>query len=156
MLSRLISADIEMVLDLEEDLPLVEADPSQMSQVLVNLAVNARDAMPSGGVLAFATRREGDVAVLSVADTGVGMDEQTRVRIFEPFFTTKPIGEGTGLGLATVYGIVTQSGGSIDVASALGTGSTFTIRLPATTRAGSVADASTPMARVLVADELRR
>ncbi len=124
----------------------VKADPSQLETVILNLGVNARDAMPDGGKLAIRTGNiqvdgeklsnlsnplsSGKYVVLSVTDTGVGMDEQTRSRIFEPFFTTKGPGQGTGLGLATVYGIVRQSGGAIGVESELGRGSTFSIFLP--------------------------
>jgi two-component system cell cycle sensor histidine kinase/response regulator CckA len=133
MLKRLIGEGVDIRLDLDPGLKRVKADPSQMSQVLLNLAVNARDAMDGQGTLSVVTRNHGDVVVLDVSDTGTGMDAETAERIFEPFFTTKGVGAGTGLGLSTVYGIVTQSGGSIDVHSAPGTGSTFTVRLPATT-----------------------
>jgi CheY-like chemotaxis protein len=101
--------------------------------VLLNLAVNARDSMSGDGTLTISTRNEGKIVVLEVADDGEGMDEETRGRIFEPFFTTKEVGHGTGLGLSTVYGIVAQSGGSINVRSEPGGGATFTVRLPATT-----------------------
>ncbi len=143
MLRRLIGEDIEVRLDLAAGLPCVKADPSQMQQVLVNLAVNARDAMPGGGTLTIRTSptaggdpgATGDpsparYAVLSVSDNGIGMDDKTRQRIFEPFFTTKEIGRGTGLGLSTVHGIVRQHGGDITVSSAPGRGATFRIYLP--------------------------
>jgi signal transduction histidine kinase len=96
----------------------------------MNLAVNARDAMPGGGTVTVSVLTDGDKAVLSVVDTGVGMDEETRAQIFEPFFTTKPLAEASGLGLSTVHGIVGQSGGTVLVESAPGRGATFTIRLP--------------------------
>ena len=144
MLRRLISDDIKLVTELAPDLAAVRADPGQLEQVLVNLAVNARDAMPNGGTITIksynAAVREGDAApdhvppgryaVLQLSDTGVGMDAETQARIFEPFFTTKERGKGTGLGLATVYGIVRQSGGHIAVESAPGAGSSFRLYLP--------------------------
>jgi two-component system, cell cycle sensor histidine kinase and response regulator CckA len=132
MLRRLIGVGVTVVLDLDPRLRQVEADPSQVGQVVLNLAVNARDSMAGRGTLTIATRNDGDDVVLEVSDDGSGMDEETRARAFEPFFTTKPIGQGTGLGLSTVYGIVTQSGGSIDVRSTPGEGATFTVRLRAT------------------------
>ena len=131
MLRRVIGEGVRVVLELEPALRPVSADPGQVGQVLVNLAVNARDAMGGTGTLRIATRRDGDDVLLEVADNGVGMDEETRARIFEPFFTTKPVGQGTGLGLSTVYGIVAQSGGSITVRSAPGLGATFKVRFPA-------------------------
>jgi signal transduction histidine kinase len=115
---------------------LAYADPSQIEQVIVNLAVNARDAMPNGGVLTLATSivpgEEGrpGIALLTVADTGVGMDDAIRDRIFAPFFTTKERGQGTGLGLATVKNIVTEAGGSISLDSEPGKGTTFRVHLP--------------------------
>jgi CheY-like chemotaxis protein len=116
---------------------VVEIDQGQIEQVLLNLAANARDAMPDGGTLAIEVHRaKSRLAaaprriVLSVTDTGLGMSEDVQARIFEPFFTTKAAGSGTGLGLAMVYGAVEQNGGSIEVASATGRGSTFRIRLP--------------------------
>jgi signal transduction histidine kinase len=133
MLSRLIGEGVTVTLELDADLRPVEADPSQIGQVLLNLAVNARDSMSGDGTLTISTRNEGKIVVLEVADDGEGMDEETRGRIFEPFFTTKEVGHGTGLGLSTVYGIVAQSGGSINVRSEPGGGATFTVRLPATT-----------------------
>jgi PAS domain S-box-containing protein len=132
MLWRLLGPDIRLAVDLDPDIGRIEADRSQIEQIIVNLAVNARDAMAEGGELAIATTpgRAGFVR-LSVRDSGHGMDEPTCERIFEPFFTTKQVGRGTGLGLSTVYGIVTQSGGHIAVESELGKGTRFDIELPA-------------------------
>jgi signal transduction histidine kinase len=126
--------EVDIVYDLEPELQLVEVDPGQLGQVLLNLASNARDAMDGHGTLRIATRNEPGAAVLEVCDTGAGMDAETQERIFEPFFTTKPIGQGTGLGLSTVYGVVSQSGGTIRVHSAPGEGAVFEVRLPATVR----------------------
>lgn len=145
MLVRLIGEDIELVTDLKPSMARVKADPGQIEQVLMNLAVNARDAMPRGGTLIIATDnvsmddelvrkyvsiQPGPHVMLSVRDTGLGMDTETQARIFEPFFTTKGAGKGTGLGLATVYGIVKQSGGNIWLYSEIGKGTTFKIFLP--------------------------
>jgi PAS domain S-box-containing protein len=144
MLLRLIGEDTEIVTELAPDAVRVRADLSQLEQVILNLAVNARDAMPGGGRLAIRTasvahvdtighahgEASGPYALLSVEDTGEGMDEETQSRIFEPFFTTKEPGKGTGLGLSTVYGIIAQSGGFIRVTSAPSAGSTFAVYLP--------------------------
>jgi len=135
---------IRVSLDLKDDPLVVEADPTQLQQVFLNLAVNARDVMPVSGEFSIATERvqswaaspvapglaPGSYALTTVSDTGCGMDEETRKRIFEPFFTTKPEGKGTGLGMSVVYGIVTQMGGHIDVESAPGEGATFRVFLP--------------------------
>lgn len=121
---------ISLIRDLDRDLPRVTADRGQMQQVLVNLAVNAVQAMPEGGTLTIHTRRLAEYAVLVVEDTGVGMAPEVRRQIFVPFFTTKDVGQGTGLGLSVVHGIVTAHGGSILVESAPGAGSSFEIRLP--------------------------
>ncbi len=129
--SRCAKEGIEVERMLAEDLPEILADPAQMTQVLVNLVVNAVHAMPGGGKLTIQTRSDKKCVSLSIADTGTGMLEKTKKQIFLPFFTTKDIGEGTGLGLAVVYGIVSSHGGSIDFASESGKGTTFEVRLPA-------------------------
>ncbi len=135
LLRRVIGEDVRVVLDLAEGLPRVRADAGQIEQVLMNLAVNARDAMPGGGVLTLVTREEGGRVLLSVSDNGTGMPPEVAARAFEPFFTTKDKGKGTGLGLASVHGIVSQSGGEIEVRSAPGVGTTFRVLLPGTREA---------------------
>ena len=146
MLRRIIGENIELRLELDPALGAVLADAGQLEQVVTNLSVNARDAMPVGGVLTLRTSNVqaeevpagdpesppllGELVAFSVADTGTGMDERTRARLFEPFFTTKELGRGTGLGLATTYGIVRQSGGHIRVHTRLNEGTTFTVYLP--------------------------
>ncbi|MCA9535751.1 MAG: CHASE domain-containing protein [Myxococcales bacterium] len=130
MLGRLTPGEVTLVVEHSDEPLFIDAARSQLSQVFVNLVVNAVDAMPSGGTLAIRARAEDEHAVLEVQDTGVGMDAATRNHIFEPFFTTKAEGEGTGLGLATVYGIVASYHGKIDVDSEPGQGATFRIRLP--------------------------
>jgi len=146
MLERLLGEDVELVITRSQEPARIKADPGQIEQVIANLAVNARDAMPRGGRLTIETRNididgefgrqhgmtvePGAYAVLAMSDTGIGMDEATRRHMFEPFFTTKGPGKGTGLGLSTVYGIVKQSDGFIVVQSEVGYGSCFTIYLP--------------------------
>jgi two-component system cell cycle sensor histidine kinase/response regulator CckA len=144
MLRRIVGEDVVTRVVAAAPLPPVHADPGQIEQVIVNLVANARDAMPSGGVLTLeAAPADGDYVRLSVTDTGHGMDEATQRHIFEPFFTTKALGEGTGLGLATVHGIVAQSGGSVRVTSAPGAGTTFEVLLPRA-RDGAVRRATEP------------
>jgi two-component system, cell cycle sensor histidine kinase and response regulator CckA len=147
MLERVIGEDVRLVTKLDPTAPRVMADPDHMRQVIMNLAVNARDAMPDGGVLEISTQAigiapgslsgeaPGEYVQLTVTDSGIGMDDHTLQHLFEPFFTTKQHGKGTGLGMATVYGIVKQSRGSIDVTSAPGAGTTVTIHLPRTNAA---------------------
>ncbi len=108
----------------------VEGDAGQVQQALTNIILNARDAMPEGGEISVRLQLTGDLAFIEIADTGPGMDEETRVRIFEPFYTTKPVGSGTGLGMAITYGIIQGHHGDITVESAPGRGTTFTITLP--------------------------
>ena len=142
MLRRIIGEDLELVFRPAPDLNCIEADPAQMDQILVNLAVNARDAMPDGGRLIVETRNEtvdetfcashvdaqpGEYVMLAVSDTGCGMDAATLVNIFDPFYSTKAFGKGTGLGLATVFGIIRQNDGFIQVESEPGLGTTFRV-----------------------------
>ena len=149
MLQRIIGEHIELRLATSGPLARVRADRGQLEQVLLNLAVNARDAMPEGGLLTIVTSNVPDERApasravwLVVSDTGIGMTDEIRERIFEPFFTTKELGKGTGLGLSTVYGIVNQSGGTIAVESVSGRGTTFTITLPAAETMGDGATRS--------------
>jgi nitrogen-specific signal transduction histidine kinase/CheY-like chemotaxis protein len=173
LLQRVLPATIGVEVRCQADAWPAWADPTQLCQVLMNLAVNARDAMPEGGTLTLATAnreadaawcagrvgaRPGRYAVLSVSDTGCGMTPEVQARIFEPFFTTKEVGQGTGLGLAVVFGIVQAHGGWIDVASTPGRGSRFEVCLPAAEAAAPVAEAAPPPARgagecVLVVDD---
>ncbi|MBI5537764.1 MAG: PAS domain S-box protein [Deltaproteobacteria bacterium] len=159
MLERLIGEDVELEFVAGADLSTVKADPCHLEQVLTNVAVNARDAMPQGGKLTLTTentfvrdslkggvgRKEGPYAMLSVSDTGCGMSEEVLAHLFEPFFTTKEKGKGTGLGLSTVYGIVQQNGGFVDVESGVGKGTTFRIYLPACAGVATTQAARSPV-----------
>jgi signal transduction histidine kinase len=159
MLRRLVAEDIDLVVDAPRDLWAVRADRSQLEQVIVNLVVNARDSMPRGGSLTITATNEqleksrsargasmppGEFVVIRVSDTGQGMDESTQRRAFEPFFTTKGVGQGTGLGLASVDGIVAQSGGYLDLASEVGRGTTVTVYLPRVAAEVEVHEAPSP------------
>lgn len=168
MVERLIGEDIEVSISLGEPQCAIDADPTQIVQVILNLAANARDAMPEGGKLTIETGKlrldseyakthlgmpMGEYVQLVVTDTGAGMDEATKARIFEPFFTTKQLGQGTGLGLATVYGIVKQSGGFIWVYSEPKQGTAFKIYLPCSSAGVAEENASTPSVEELRGDE---
>jgi len=160
MLAGLIGDDIEIATKLSRNLGTVKADPNQIEQVLMNLAINARDAMPKGGKISFETSNvtidetyaqqhlfinPGRYVLLLVSDTGSGMDAETQSHVFEPFFTTKPVGKGTGLGLSTIFGIVKQSGGTIGIYSELGHGTTFKIHLPLCEGAAEVLQETKPL-----------
>jgi PAS domain S-box-containing protein len=148
MLQRLLGEDVELSVAIDEGAGSIRADRGQLEQAIMNLAVNARDAMPRGGTLALDVRPCGDdgwpSVAISVRDTGTGMDEATRQHLFEPFFTTKEPGKGTGLGLSTVYGIVRQSGGTIAVDTAPGRGTTFRLCFPRVSGASAAVEPARP------------
>jgi len=141
VLQPLLGDTIELLTRLDSGLWRVSANPHQIGQVIMNLVINARDAMPQGGRLTIETANVGQVVMLAVSDTGSGMDNETRARLFEPYFTTKEPGRGSGVGLATVYDVVTQFGGQISVMSDAGAGSTFKIYLPRAPEAAAPVEA---------------
>jgi len=164
MLRRVIGEDILLSVTRSPRAAWIKADPGQIEQVILNLVVNARDAIESGGTISIESSHvdlsesgseRRSYVVLAVKDTGLGMDEATRARIFEPFFTTKERGRGTGLGLATVYGIVEQSGGTITVHSEPGRGSTFKVYLPTTADLPSVHPPPKPVSEIPAAAPIR-
>lgn len=160
MLKRTLGGNIELNIDLDPMAGWIEIDPPQLESALINLAVNARDAMPQGGSLSLATRRIDGKVLLTIADTGEGMPDHVKARAFDPFFTTKDIGKGTGLGLSQVHGFIVQSGGTIAIDSEPGTGTTIRITLPSTGRASGdnaerASSAPEPVkSELLVEDEL--
>ena len=147
MVDRLMGEDVAVSVDLDPDLRTTRVDLSQIEQVIINLAVNARAAMPQGGALLLRTAntvedgmgptgiKAGEYVALEVTDNGRGIDPEILPKLFEPFFTTQPRGEGTGLGLAAVYGIVEQAGGTVEASGEVGAGATFRVLLPATAEA---------------------
>ena len=140
--SQIIGKSFEAQIEVQVDLPerlMILGDPAGLSQVLMNLCTNARDAMPNGGLLRIEARCEGSYALVRVADTGIGMDREIIDKCFDPFFTTKPVGKGTGLGLSTAYGIIKSHDGSINIQSRPGAGATFTLRFPLTRAAADAA-----------------
>ena len=167
MLRRLLDEDIELMIRLAERAVLVEADAAQLEQVIVNLVVNARDAMPTGGAMRIVVTDDpgstgdetsGPWGVITVSDTGTGMAPEVRERVFEPFFTTKELGAGTGLGLATVYGIVDRAGGTIAIESEVGRGTDVEVRLRmahATLELPAVEPEEPPRPQVLVVEDER-
>jgi two-component system, cell cycle sensor histidine kinase and response regulator CckA len=146
VLQPLLGESIELVTRLSPSLARVSANPHRIGQVIMNLVVNARDAMPNGGRLTIETSNVGQTVMLAVGDTGCGMNDETRARLFEPYFTTKEPGRGSGLGLATVYDVVTQCGCQISVASDAGAGSTFKIYLPRVPETAPPAEVPAPPA----------
>ncbi len=149
LLRQAVGAAVTLKLDLAKEALCAHVDPTQLETVLLNLAVNARDAMPEGGRLSIATRRDEDLVAIEVSDTGVGMSPEVRERVFEPFFTTKEVGRGSGLGLSQVYGFVRQSEGDIQLRTAPGEGATFVLRLRASGEPAQPA-APQPQAAALV------
>ena len=144
VLQPLLGDSIELVTRLSPSLARVSANPHRIGQVIMNLVVNARDAMPSGGRLTIETSNVGQAVMLAVGDTGYGMDDETRARLFEPYFTTKEPGRGSGLGLASVYDVVTQCGGQISVTSDAGAGSTFKTYFPRVPETATLVEAPAP------------